>query len=253
MVRSERAETLALAASRRVKNRATPVRNQFVAAAGEAPIPPLAQMLRGGRGGEVRLKLYLALLWIAASPPHDVSFPARAWAELLDLPDPAGRGERRVRDAIDWLEKRRFIHVERNSGRPPRIFLLREDGSGEPYSIPGKAEHGKDGKFPSEHLYKTLPPTFWTAGWGVVLSGAAIAILLALLQLDRSDGEAVWVSPAEARRRFGLSEDTWTKGSKELRARGLLTVGRKPVSEEFGWRRVRNTYQLAHDVLASEQ
>jgi len=32
--------------------------------------PPLAQMLRGGRGGAVRLKLYLTFDLLAAAAPH---------------------------------------------------------------------------------------------------------------------------------------------------------------------------------------
>jgi hypothetical protein len=205
-------------------------------------------MLRGGQGGAVRLKLYLAILWIAAKDPHDVSFPARAWAELLDLPDPSGGGQRRVRDAVAWLETEQFIEVERKSGRPPTIFLRREDGSGAAYSVPGGEARDENGDFPGEHIYVSIPPSFWTEGWAVVLSGAAIAIMLALFALDRGELEPLWISPGEARRRFSLSEDTWTKGTSELRDWGLLFIGRKPVSEDFGWRRMRNTYTLATDL-----
>jgi hypothetical protein len=38
--------------------------------------------------------------------PHDLAYPARAWATLLGLPDPAGRGARRINEAILWLEQR---------------------------------------------------------------------------------------------------------------------------------------------------
>jgi hypothetical protein len=41
------------------------------------------------------------------------------------------------------------------------------------------------------------------------------------------------------------------KGTAELREHGLLAVSRKPVSEEFGWRRVRNMYALNLDPLQS--
>jgi hypothetical protein len=44
--------------------------------------------MRGGRGGEVRLKLYFCLTLIATKPPHKIRerTPARTWAEMLALP-----------------------------------------------------------------------------------------------------------------------------------------------------------------------
>src|SRR5215218_496398 len=36
------------------------------------PPPPLARMMRGGQGGEVRLKLYLTMSLLAVSPPYDI-------------------------------------------------------------------------------------------------------------------------------------------------------------------------------------
>ena len=109
-------------------------------------------------------------------------------------------------------------------------------------------------KIAEEHWHVWLPPTFWTKGWATTLSAAGIAILLVMLVLERQrkpTQPSFWISPDQARRRFGLSEDTWTKGTAELRKLGLIDVGRKPVSEEFGWRRVRNTYALNRETLQS--
>jgi hypothetical protein len=150
-----------------------------------------------------------------------------------------------VRDAIDWLEREGFVRVGRSAGRPATVFLLREDGSGAAYTVPGKEHKDKSGHFPEEHLYVNLPASFWTTGWAVTLPPTALAILLVMLVLTSGrEEEQIWISPGEARRRFHLSEDTWTKGTRELRARGILIVARQPVSEEFGWRRVRNKYRL---------
>ena len=55
--------------ARRVHGRAAPVRRLFVERALPDSPPPLATLLRGGRGGEVRLKLYLSILWFAGGPP----------------------------------------------------------------------------------------------------------------------------------------------------------------------------------------
>src|SRR5437764_9984107 len=79
---------------------------------------PLARMLRGGRGGEVRLKLYLSITLVATHPPYDIKrpIPARAWAEMLALPDFEQLGARRVSDALTWLSAQRFIKLRRHAG-----------------------------------------------------------------------------------------------------------------------------------------
>src|SRR5262245_18641140 len=61
--------------------------------------PPLARLIQGGRGGEIRLKLYLCLTLRAVRQPYDIKpTPASAWAQVLALPDPAGLGARRISD-----------------------------------------------------------------------------------------------------------------------------------------------------------
>lgn len=60
---------------------------------------------------------------------HQVTFPARSWAELLDLDDPAGAEQRRIRAAVSWLEDAGLVLVDRPACEPPTITLLREDGS----------------------------------------------------------------------------------------------------------------------------
>src|SRR5690349_10721147 len=76
-----------------------PVRTAFVIAEEGRVRPPMAELLSsttgsggGGRGGQVRLKLYLSLLWVCAKAPYEAIRPARAWAALLGLEDIEGRG-----------------------------------------------------------------------------------------------------------------------------------------------------------------
>src|SRR5262249_9202605 len=55
----------------------------------------------------------------------------------------------------------------------------------------------------------------------------------------------LWFSPRQADLRFGLSEDTRSKGLRELRAAGLITAYRQPVATDtFDFRRLRNVYHL---------
>lgn len=244
---------------RRVMGRSAQVRYRFVESNVLGVEPPMTLMLRGGRGGSVRLKLHLSILWFAANPPYDVSYPARAWASLLDLDDPETNGARRIVDAISWLGEHKFLRLERRQGRPTRMFLLREDGSGEPYAPPGKEleQLRADNISPKvdafkENLYLQLPNTFWTKGWLAGLSGPAIAMLLALMaeQRDKPPQTELWFSPNQAKRRFGLSEDTRTAGLRELQKAGLITVQRRSVNRDaFDFTRLRNTYLLDRALL----
>lgn len=234
------------AASRRVRGRLTRIRRDFIVRHNDVDAPSaLATLLRGGRGGPLRLKLYLALLWMAGKPPHDVSYPARAWAELLDLSDPSGRGERRVREALAWLEAHHFVRSEASPGRPRKVFLLREDGSHRPYTVPASLKAGEPVR-PGDR-YVRLPASFWTNGWAITLSGPGLAVLLALLVITQGgDKPKAWVAPSRRRQMFDLSEDTWTRGVSELRDLELLDVARVSVGrdKDFDWRRLRNAYTL---------
>jgi hypothetical protein len=245
---------LARSAGRRVYNRSLRIRRGFLLTREAAP-SPLAELLRGGRGGGTRLKVYLAILWIAGAPPYDTRFPARTWAALLDLEDPYIKGARRVTDALAFLEDHRLLTIERSKGEPSVVTLLREDGSGRKYTPPAP-EEGK--RLSQADRYIRVPSHFLTHGWLPVLSARAIALLLVLRdrqpvsdkmaeqeELPSRPSAPFWTSPSEARSNYGLSADTWTRGTQELAAHGLVWVTRRPVSkDEFDQKRRRNEYRL---------
>ena len=246
-------EVARLIKSRLGRRNTAPVRSALVgssdATRDHGEVPPLARILRGGRGGDVRLKLELSFLWFAVNPPHDLVYPARAWALLLGLHDPEGRGTRRVRQAIAALATINLILVQERAGQPNRIVLLDEAGSGAPYELPGKAFSRARGTGDEwRHRYIQIPDTLWTNGWLATLSGAALAMLLVLyVELGQDDPEStdLWFSPSRADRLYGLSEDTRSKGLRELRAAGLVSSRRKPASRNaLDFRRMRNTYRL---------
>lgn len=246
------------ALSRRNHDRTAQIRRHFIERPDVTSPTPLAKMLRGGRGGSVRLKTYLGMLWLAAAPPHDLVYPARAWATLLDLPDPEGLGARRVNDAVAWLEDNHFVTVEQRPGQPNRITLLRETGRDLRYSIPGRAynsakSRGRDAAYLERHRYIQVSPSFWTSGWFAVLSGPGIAMYLVLLAAagGRSADEEIWFSPNVAKQRYSLSEDTRGAGIDELRRAGLVLVKRRPVSTDvFDTKRRRNVFQLVPERLS---
>lgn len=251
---SAEALVAAEAVARRVSNRKAQVRRLFVETSDPAQPSPLARVIRGGRGGQVRLKLLLSILWFAAAPPYDVTYPARAWAALLGLPDPEGRGARRVSEAFSWLESNRFIAVEVRPGHPSRITLLREVGDGSAYSVPGadynKLRGGVSEDILAVHRYVQLPATFWVNGWLAVLSTPAVAMLLVLLLEvgGRDESTEVWFSPRMASLKYSLSEDTRLAGVNELRRAGLVTIKRRDTNPDpFAVRRLRNVYRLNPD------
>jgi hypothetical protein len=217
----------------------------FVRAQGLAVRPLLARMLRdgdssrGGRGGAVRLKLYLCLNLLAVHPPYDLPpVPARAWAAALALPDPEGHGARRVNDALAWLKDARTIALRRHRGAAPALTLLDPAGEGGRYKRPTSQ-------------YVRVPLGFWREQWVTRLSGSAVTLLIVLLDLQggkKSRKDAPWLTTRQ-RDRYGLSDDTWTRASKELVEHGLLEIGRVSQGRDFDFRRMRNTYWIDESRL----
>jgi DNA-binding transcriptional ArsR family regulator len=183
-----------------------------------------------------------------------LAYPARVWALLLDLDDTEGRGTRRVRQAIAALADAKLIEVLGRSGQPNRITLLDEGGNGVAYRLPGDAYNKARGTGEEwRHRYIQIPDTLWTNGWVATLSGAALAMLLVLFgELGQRDATKtdIWFSPSRAQKIYGLSEDTRSKGLRELRAAELITARKRAVSRDvLDFRRLRNTYRLELDKL----
>lgn len=251
---SVEAITAADAANKRAKKDA-PVRYGFISRERiDQPDPPLARVLRGergGRGGDVRLRLLLSLLWLVRDDPT-LSYPARAWAALLGLPDPETKGARRIKDALRWLDRHQLIGLETAPGRDSIVHLLEETGSGRRYELPGatynRLKNNRDAAAP--HRYIRLPRELWTQGWLSILSGPAIAMLLILwleagTEADQETHPWVWISPSMAEQRYAISEDTRSKGARQLANAGLVAIRRRPVSPDtFEYRRVRNVYRV---------
>lgn len=243
-------------AARRISNAySTAVRKNFIArSAPEASAPPLALMLRGGggRGGAVRLKLYLSFLWLARNSERPVyRFASREWAVLLNLPKPDTAGARRVNDALRWLEEQSFVRLERKRGASTVVYLLDDGGSGERYQPPGLLLTQKRPKLPDnqreKHYYVQFSANFWLDGWIATLSGPAVAMYLVLLhQQTMNPSGPLWVSPRLTKTLYDLSEDTRNKGLQELVEQGLASLERRPVhSGAFtGQGRARNAYRI---------
>jgi hypothetical protein len=180
---------------------------------------------------------------------RQLAFPARAWAQLFDLDDPEGKGAHRVNEAQRWLEENKFITVVSRPGNANAVSLLDDAGTGDPYIVPGVAanrERLAQGKS-AVHRYVQIPSTFWTQGHLTILSGAGVAMFLALMCERGADtsGKELWFSPSDAERRFALSEDTRSKGLRELASAELVVTRRRPVNPtDFEVLRLRNVHKL---------
>jgi hypothetical protein len=135
--------------------------------------------------------------------------------------------------------------VEHRRGDPSVITLLREDGSGEAYSVP----RGEDRDF-----YFQLPAELWTTCKLQQLSAAGLAMLMAVLSW-RKPGDPVWWSTETFPSQYGLSSATRARGTRELVEAGLLVVERKLVppsaGRSFSVDRVRSIYRVAGEALAA--
>ena len=213
-----------------------------VAADGHEATSPLARLIQGGRGGEVRLKLYLCITMMAAGHPFDLRKPPTpiVWARTLGLADTTG--PRRVSTALRWLEDSKFIAREKRlPGEPPKITLLDANGGGGKYVPPR-----------SGGRYVGMPIELWTEGWLLDLSATGLALLFVLRELLGGHTTSRYVTKSR-RGSYGLSHDTWTKATKELVGFGLLKVTRTPQGDDFTYQRMRNSYTLNLEHLKASR
>lgn len=233
-----------------------PVRKSFVRpmTPTSAPRAPLAQIYAGGRSGVVAVRLYLALLWRCSAPPFTTDKPARAWAALLDLEDPDGKGARRIKMALRTLVDAKLIDVTVQPGFPNMVALRDESGSGRAYELPSTAfSFAKTNKASAEilarNMYFKVPQQLWRDGYIQALTGPGLVMLLILLAEKAGEGQRVWFSTTEFPARYGISHKTRSAGTKELLDYGLLEVeseslASNPRSSTFDVTRRRKVYRL---------
>lgn len=199
------------------------------------PSPPLAALMYGG--GEIRLKVLLTTLMMATKAPHSRKVASKDMAAMLNLRDPERAGARRVSKAYTDLEARSLVQVDRKPGYVPTMTVLNPAGTGKGWDA-----------LKLKGTYITLPIDLWRRGWFIALSGRALALLIILRELTQGrTSNGAWVDGIR-KRQYGLSDDTWTRGTQELRAAGLLEV-KEDVYSSQGEPRRRNVYILHLDRL----
>jgi len=239
------------------------IRNTFIGrtpeeiAANSDRVPPLAQILKSGRGNDARLKLELSMLWVAVSGAFETRDPARLWASLLGLDPAPSRGPRQVLSALGWLERNHLVALTPRKGHETVVRMLNDDGSGRPYSPPNPMIDRND---PNEK-YVRLPSTFWLRGWVQVLSAPAVAMLLIFMHhhatrgkpkhmLHSLQGDGLWLARNFAADRYVIIDDTRYKGIAELNQYGLVASHRQAVpGRRSDQQRFRSVHRLHLDLL----
>lgn len=171
-------------------------------------------------------------LWIAAmasaSEPYETWYPAASWAQVAGLAENAEMDGARARwaKAVTKLESLRLVKRQRGAKNKMVYELLREDGSGDPYTRPTKSADG--------HWF-SLPHTYWRDGYDLKLDGAEKLMLL--ISLDQQDGFRL--PPHRVPDWYGLSESTAKRGFAGLLKRGVLSRTDKweeDAKSPVGWR-----------------
>lgn len=192
---------------------AAPIRAEFVQIGqGKHTRPgPLAEFVTAQdlRG----LQAYLLLIAGASHEGDrgwDCTWGSDTWIRALDLR--AHAAEAAARSAVSKTFGRlvdRQLVVRERVGRRASLLLLKEDGTGSPYTHPGA----------EKERYFKLPHTFWTDGDYRALTLPGVAALLIALSLADD-----FILPfAKAKPWYGIAPDTVQGGVHQLQDLGVLT------------------------------
>jgi hypothetical protein len=204
----------------------------FICSADPNTKPPLARLVVGGQGGEVRLKLFLTLAMRATATPYTLQGRTNDdLARLLRLPLP--NGPRRVSAALKWLEANGYIKREARTGEAAALELL--DGLGGPWT-----QEDDDG------VYTSVPLSIWSGWWIHKLSPRALGIYLCLADLTSGGKQSASMS-GYRKRQYGFSPDTWTRALVELQDADLIQIASKVEKGAARIKRRRNVYALTPD------
>jgi hypothetical protein len=176
------------------------------------------------RARESALEQYLFLHALASSDTEgefDARLPAATWARAVGgYFDPqTGVVEPAALHAVsrNWRFLKELNLVDRaRVARRARVWILADDGSGDPYEHPGEGSVGK--KIEGGPGYIQLPFAYWYERWHERLSLPGKAVLLVGMTL----GDGFSIPYAKFPEWYGFSASTGERGLAELLEAGLL-------------------------------
>jgi hypothetical protein len=193
-----------------VRRRLTPIRRTCVQLPRTTPGDRTGPVFRlVNQRQHVALDLWLQMLAFKPIIGDEDPLPGRVWARLLST-DEHVRSAATVSRTWAVLEEAQLI--TRASGRPE---LLREDGSGAPWTHPGEDRDNIG--------YFGLPRVYWLDDYHATLGLPGKAVLLLLLAETNTAGSSLFAMPADQiAERYGTSLSTVKRGFGELRKQDLL-------------------------------
>jgi hypothetical protein len=177
---------------------------------------PLSSFVRNRDLRGLQAMLFLLSINSSGSGPDgwSTTLPIPVWARALDLTRGATEASAAtaVSKVLSRLEQRKLIERSRRGReRKIRVTLLREDGSGQPYTRPGSAGNSD--------RYLQLPHTYWLDGWFQQLDLPATAMLLVALHEKPTFQLPTENMPSW----YGWSADTAERGFALLEKHGLVS------------------------------
>ncbi len=206
----ETKEELLLKSKRKTKE--VPIRKTFVQKGSRTRPQPgrLATFVRNH--DELGLDLYLLMRAVASAPPYALIQPAPTMARALG---PKRITVPTISKAWTRLETMKLIKRGSRSGRLANVIVLREDGSGDPYTHPGEV----GGREP----YFKLNFAYWQDGLDESLSLPAKAMLLIALSLK----DWFYLPYEKAKAWYGISAETVETGLHELEKKTVIERQKK--------------------------
>lgn len=184
--------------------------------------------------GPATLKLYLTLVMMTKTPPHDLyrATSPKLLAQTLGYAREGLNAEsatRKMNRALHKLEDEGLIKVTPRPLRVPAITV----------------EH-----FPNDRKrYITLPLGLWKNGWINVFSNVELATYIAL-RLNASGRED---SPAHVRGyerlEYGFSTEFWRRGTLQLAERGIVKTSKETPDDPEIVSRRRTIYTLRSHII----
>lgn len=169
--------------------------------------------------GDVRgLRAYLFIVAITSAETAETGWsttlPGGVWARAFGTTENATPASARtaVTKVLKRLQDRNLVTYERSKGSwDVRVTLLREDGSGQPYTRPGNQ---------NRDAYLKIPFELWRTGLIDELGLPALAMLLTA----SCEPRAFELPTAQMKKWYGWSPDTAERGFRELAKAGVLQV-----------------------------
>jgi hypothetical protein len=197
----------------------TPILKDFVQKPrgnGESRQGPLAEFIRGRDPRALQAFLLIISVNSSGEGKHgwSTTLPIKVWARAFGTTQNAtlASAATAASKVLTRLSNRNLITREKaGQSRQVRVTLLREDGSGQPYTRPASGNNDR---------FLKLPHAYWTDGWNDKLDLPATAMLL--LALHEKPGFEL---PTEKMSEwYGWSADTAERGFRTLYDHGILDV-----------------------------